>query len=174
MTSTRAFSWVSAVVLSAGLWACGSSSKATTGGSGGSRGASNASSGATSSSGAGGSIGDVGNDASVPIDPSAFYVATTGDDTNPGTLAMPFLTLGQAQKAMRASSTIKTTYVRAGTYKPPQAGGTCVWGNASGSSIELTSADQGETWSFYPPDGYGSAILDGQSIAGNSGGTGGG
>jgi hypothetical protein len=42
-------------------------------------------------------------------------------------------------------------------------------GDASGSSIELTSADQGETWSFYPPDGYGSAILDGQSTAGNSG-----
>ena len=100
--------------------------------------------------------------------------ATTGDDTNPGTLAMPFLTLGQAQKAMRGSATVKTTYVRAGTYAPPQTGGTCVWGNVSGSSIELTSADQGETWSFYPPDGYGSAILDGQSTVGNSGGTGGG
>src|SRR6202044_2015954 len=35
------------------------------------------------------------------------------------------------------------------------------------------SADDGETWSYYPPDGFGSAILDGQSTAGNSGGSGG-
>ncbi|HEY6461115.1 MAG TPA: right-handed parallel beta-helix repeat-containing protein [Polyangiaceae bacterium] len=112
-------------------------------------------------------------DATVPINPDAFYVSTTGDDTNPGTLAKPFLTLGQAQKAMQASKTSKTTYVRAGTYEPTASGGSCVWGDASGSSIGLSSADAGETWSFYPPDGYGSAILDGQSTTGGSGGTGG-
>jgi hypothetical protein len=103
----------------------------------------------------------------------AFYVATNGLDTNAGTLEQPFATLAKAQSAMRASSTIKTTYIRAGTYSPPSVAGNCVWGNAAGSSISLTSSDSGETWSYYPPDGFGSAILDGQSTLGTSGPTGG-
>jgi hypothetical protein len=102
-----------------------------------------------------------------------FYVATNGSDTNPGTLAQPFATLSKAQAAMRASASIKTTYVRAGTYKPAVTGGDCHWGSSAGSSIGLSSADNGETWSYYPPDGYGSAILEGQSTVGNSGGSGG-
>ncbi|HEX8796191.1 MAG TPA: right-handed parallel beta-helix repeat-containing protein [Polyangiaceae bacterium] len=156
--------------------------------SGGDDGASSSSSGgsieAGSGSGSGGSSGgghdagstlDAGDagDGAVPIDPDAFYVATNGNDANPGTLAQPFATLAKAQTAMRASAKSKTTYVRAGTYQPPKSGATCMYGNAAGSSIELLAADAGETWSFYPPDGYGSAILDGQSTTGNSGGTGG-
>ena len=113
------------------------------------------------------------HDAGIPITPDAFYVATSGADTNLGTLASPFATLAQAQKAMRASTMVKTTYVRAGTYQPAPSGGNCDWGNAAGSTIGLDSSDDGETWSGYPPDGYGSAILDGQSTTGNSGGTGG-
>jgi len=145
--------------------------------SGGADGASSSSSssGGSIDGGSGGSSGgssDAG-DGGVPIDPDAFYVATNGDDGNPGTLALPFATLAHAQTAMRASSNSKTTYVRAGTYQPPMTGATCLYGNAAGSAIELLAADQGETWSFYPPDGYGSAILDGQSTTGNSGGTGG-
>jgi len=103
-----------------------------------------------------------------------FYVATNGNDNNPGTLSQPFATLGKAQQAMQGSST-KTTYIRAGTYKPaPVADASCMNGNGSGSSVELRQgADDGETWSVYPPDGYNSAILDGQSTVGNSGGTGG-
>jgi hypothetical protein len=101
---------------------------------------------------------------------AGFYVATNGDDDNPGTLFQPFATLGKAQQAMRASSTAKTTYIRAGTYKPPTVKG-CQ--NGGGASVYLTARDNGETWSFYPPDGYNSAILDGQSTVGNSGGTGG-
>jgi parallel beta-helix repeat protein len=136
------------------------------------------SSGNTADAGNAGDSGQAGDsaagvDAGVPINPNAYYVATNGDDGNPGTLAKPFATLGKAQKAMQASTTIKTTYVRAGTYKPAMTGGQCVWGNSAGSSIALSSADNRETWSFYPPDGYGSAILDGQSTMGNSGGTGG-
>jgi hypothetical protein len=75
---------------------------------------------------------------------------------------------------MQGSST-KTTYIRAGTYQPaPVADASCMNGNGSGSSVELRQgADDGETWSVYPPDGYNSAILDGQSTVGNSGGTGG-
>jgi hypothetical protein len=126
----------------------------------------------SSSSGSGASGGDAGllSDAAA-ITADAFYVATTGNDNNPGTFAQPFATLSKAQSAMQASATKKTTYVRAGTYTPATTGGNCFWGNASGSSIALSSADDGETWSTYPPDGYGNAILDGQSTTGNSGGT---
>ncbi len=104
----------------------------------------------------------------------AFYVATNGNDGNPGTLSQPFATLGKAQQAMQASPSVKTTYIRAGTYQPVAVTtASCMNGDPSGASVDLTSADSGETWSFYPPDGYNTAILDGQSTIGNSGGTGG-
>jgi hypothetical protein len=126
------------------------------------------------------SSGDPSNSGpvSAPLSPAAtlapgFYVATNGDDNNPGTLSHPFATFSKAQKAMRASSSIKTTYIRAGTYKPEPVTASCMNGDGSGSSVELTRADDGETWSVYPPDGYNSAILDGQSTVGNSGGAGG-
>jgi len=100
-----------------------------------------------------------------------FYVAPDGNDNNPGTLERPFATLGKAQLAMRASSSIKTTYIRAGHYTPPLSAekAHCMNGNPSGTSVNLTNVDAGETWSYYPPDGYNSAILDGQSTAGQSG-----
>lgn len=78
---------------------------------------------------------------------NAFYVSPSGNDTNAGTLAAPFLTLAKAQAAMIASMTIKTTYVRAGTY--------------ANTSLTLLAADNGETWSYYSGDGYDSALLDG-------------
>jgi hypothetical protein len=93
-----------------------------------------------------------------------FYVATFGSDNNPGTLAQPFATLRKAQKAMQASSTIKTTYIRSGKYSPP-----AVSANGNTYALYLTSADNGETWSYYPPDGYNSAILDGGSTGPGSG-----
>jgi hypothetical protein len=100
----------------------------------------------------------------------AFYVATDGDDGNDGLSAStPFATLARAQEAMRASSSIKTAYVLAGTYSPPaSASSHCRWGAVS-SAITLTDADSGETWSYYPPDGHGSAIIDGGSTVGQSG-----
>jgi hypothetical protein len=108
-------------------------------------------------------------------DPSkGFYVAPDGNDNNPGTLAQPFATFGKAQSAMRASSSIKTTYIRAGLYKPQAVGkASCMNGDPSSSSVDLRSQDAGETWSYYPPDGYNSAILDGQSTLGHSGKNGG-
>jgi hypothetical protein len=78
---------------------------------------------------------------------SAFYVATNGSDSNPGTLAAPFATLGECQSAMRGSSTVKTCFVRGGTY-------------GMSSSFTLTSADNGETWQYYPPDGVTTPVLD--------------
>ena len=99
----------------------------------------------------------------APIVP-AFYVATTGSDANPGTAAEPFATLGKAQLAMQASTTLKTTYVRAGSYRLPSLA--C---GGSSCGLDLGSADDGETWSYYPPDGVDSASLSGGSTANGNG-----
>jgi hypothetical protein len=56
--------------------------------------------------------------------------------------------LAKAQSAMQGSPTNKTTYLRAGTYALP-------------ATLILTKADDGVTLSFYPPDGYDTAVLDG-------------
>lgn len=106
---------------------------------------------------------------------NGFYVAPNGNDNSPGTLAQPFATLGKAQSAMRASSSIKTTYIRAGLYKPLAVEkASCMNGDKSSASVDLHGVDSGETWSYYPPDGFNSAILDGQSTVGHSGRNGGG
>lgn len=88
----------------------------------------------------------------VALTSPAYYVATAtstpaGSDSNAGTLQAPFLTLGKCQTQMRAGST-KTCYVRGGTYALPSGG------------LVLSSSDNGETWSSYPPDGPNAAILD--------------
>ncbi|HEY6462569.1 MAG TPA: right-handed parallel beta-helix repeat-containing protein, partial [Polyangiaceae bacterium] len=169
-----------------GAHADGSSSSGSGSGSGahadsgsGSGSGSGSSSGAPTDSGSGGSSGgdaphDSGADTSDGADAvalvPAFYVSPAGDDKNPGTLAQPFLTLGKAQTAMQASTTIKTTYVRAGTYDLKAATGTsnCDYGMGS-TAIDLNAADAGETWSYYPPDGFGTAILDGGSTSTTTG-----
>jgi hypothetical protein len=86
----------------------------------------------------------VGNP-SAGIAAAAFYVSPSGNDSNPGTLASPFLTFGQCQIAMRASVN-KTCYPRAGTY-------------IMSTGLTLDHRDVGETWSYYPPDGINSAML---------------
>ena len=103
-------------------------------------------------------------DGGVPIVP-AFYVSTTGSDTNPGTLTAPFATLGKAQMAMQSSATLKTTYVRAGSYMLP----TIADCGGSSCGLLLTGADDGETWSYYPPDGVDSADLSGGSTSSGTG-----
>ena len=82
----------------------------------------------------------------VPSGPG-FYVSPTGNDNNAGTLASPFATLARAQEAMENGS-IKTTYVEGGTYN-------------LNSTLQLSSADNGETWQYYPANGVNSAVLDG-------------
>lgn len=95
--------------------------------------------------------------------PQAFYVAPNGNDNNSGSLSSPFASLGRAQRAMRASSTIKTTFIRAGMYKSMPMVALNPGIAPTHAALMLTSADNGETWSFYPPDGYNTAILNGNS-----------
>ncbi len=89
----------------------------------------------------------VGTGAGAAPSGAGFYVSPTGSDSNPGTLAAPFATLAKAQQAMEGSST-KTTYVEGGTYHLT-------------STLTLTSADNGESWDYYPASGVDSAILTG-------------
>jgi hypothetical protein len=64
--------------------------------------------------------------------PTQLFVATTGNDTNPGTLAKPFATLQRAQQAARQAARREavTVFVRAGTYYLPE-------------TLVLTAADSG-------------------------------
>jgi hypothetical protein len=57
---------------------------------------------------------------------------------------------------MEISGNPKFVYLRAGTY--------------SNTALTLSSADSGQTWSYYPPDGYDSAILDGGASSSTTGG----
>jgi hypothetical protein len=123
----------------------------------------------------------VSQNLSITITPAnlAFYVATNGSDSNPGTLASPFATLQACQTAMRNSSTIKTCHIRAGTYTGSGVGyNTVTTSNGSWSTTEalyLTSADNGETYAEYPSDfpanGISSAIFDGGAAAWSSTGS---
>ncbi len=98
-------------------------------------------------SGSGTSTSTVGTGYGSAPSGTGYYVSPSGSDSNPGTLAAPFATLARAQEAMEDSS-IKTTYVEGGTYHLT-------------STLTLTSADDGETWTYYPPNGVDSAVLNG-------------
>jgi hypothetical protein len=94
---------------------------------------------------------------------SAFYVGPNGSDKNNGTSpSSPFATLGKCQTAMRGSST-KTCYILKGNYSVgsnlPMV--TLIGSAPTTAALKLTSADDGTTWSYYPPDGYNSAVFDG-------------
>ena len=85
----------------------------------------------------------------TPLSANNFFVATNGNDSNPGTLTSPFLTFHKCQTAMqKSSSSIKTCTIRAGTY-------------SVAATLILTSSDNGETWQYYPPDGVNTAVIDG-------------
>jgi hypothetical protein len=95
----------------------------------------------------------------------AFYVSTKGNDGNDGSVMAPFATLGKAQTAMQESSSIKTTYIRAGSYALPNLD---CGGQSCGLNL-LSGTDDGETWSYYPPDGVDSADFTGGSTDGGNG-----
>jgi hypothetical protein len=92
-----------------------------------------------------GSFVDAGalDGSSCSVTTPALYISPNGDDTKGCSFEQPCQTFEGAQKAM-ASSSVKTTYVRAGTYLRSQ---TYVFGD-------------GETWLGYPCDGPQSAIID--------------
>ena len=90
--------------------------------------------------------GGVPDDGRIPS--CGYFVAVTGSDHNEGTsVTTPFGTLEMAQAALRRGRS-KVVCLRAGVYRPR-------------SPLVLSSADNGETWRYYTPDGVGSAILDG-------------
>ncbi len=96
--------------------------------------------------------------------PTAIFVSPTGSDTTgDGSISKPFATLGKAQATMRLGGP-QTTFLRGGFYPLP-----AVTQNGVTYGLRLTAADSGQTWSYYPPDGYGSAILDGGSTGRSTG-----
>ncbi len=109
----------------------------------------------------------VGGSGTTPPPPGpAFYVSAAGSDSNPGTLAAPFATIPRAQTAMQGSST-KLTYVRGGAYTPTP---TSSCNGAFANCLYLiTAADNGETFSYYPPDGVDSADITGGSTSSSNG-----
>jgi len=104
--------------------------------------------------------------AAVGCFPTAFYISPSGNDsTGAGTLASPWQTLAKCQTAMQGGST-KLCYLRAGSYTPA-AGPACGSGNCA---VNLGStADNNETYSYYPPDGVDSASVTGGSTASGNG-----
>ncbi|MFL9937542.1 right-handed parallel beta-helix repeat-containing protein, partial [Paraburkholderia sp. RL18-103-BIB-C] len=88
-------------------------------------------------------------------------MSPSGSDSNDGTSAStPFQTLTQAQKAMEASASIKTTYLMGGTY-------------SLSSTLTLEDKDSGQSWLAYPGqipilDG-GNKVSPGIAITGNRG-----
>ena len=101
----------------------------------------------------------------VPGVTTFFVVATNGSDSNPGTVASPFLTLGKCQTAMQGGST-KTCYIRSGSYAPPAIT------NCDGTNtcaLKLTSSDNGEIWSCYPSDRVDTADITGGSTSASNG-----
>lgn len=87
---------------------------------------------------------------------ASYYVATTGNDSGDGSAANPFATLQRAQLAMQQSG-IKVTQIYAGTYYLR-------------SPLNLTSADQGETWEAVPGATVvlsGGAVISGWTNEGN-------
>ena len=94
--------------------------------------------------------------------PAAFYIAPGGNDsTGAGTLLSPWQTLPKCQSAMAGGST-KLCYLRAGTYAPAGLNACNSRGNCA---VGLTTSDNNETWSYYPPDGVNSASITGGSTA---------
>lgn len=95
---------------------------------------------------------------------NTFIVAKNGNDTWSGLLPAPngsatdgpFASLTKCQSAMRASGSTKSCSVRSGTYTLT-------------ASLDFTTQDNGETWQYYPPDGFNTATIDGGSSSSTTG-----
>jgi hypothetical protein len=94
--------------------------------------------------------------AGVVPNPDIIYVATTGSDSNSGSISSPFLTIGKAQTAAQARLTAghcPTVYFRAGTYPVPS---TLSFGSADSGSVTCTVS-----WNSYPSE---NAIWSGGTV----------
>jgi uncharacterized protein YjdB len=85
--------------------------------------------------------------ASSPVTANAFYVATTGSDSNPGTLTSPWKTIQHAASTVQAGDTV---YIRGGTYTESVSIG--VSGSATAGPV---------TFQSYPGE---QAIIDGTGL----------
>jgi hypothetical protein len=91
----------------------------------------------------------------------AYFVAPGGSDDNSGALTAPFATVPRCAAAM-ATSDIKTCYIRAGLYKVTgTANNACFVTRGNYVWLLLDSSASNTTFSYYPPDGVGSAVIDG-------------
>jgi hypothetical protein len=84
----------------------------------------------------------------------AYFISPTGNDSaGNGTIGNPWATLAKCKTQMESSS-VALCYARSGTY-------------TVSTMLTLSSADNGFTFSYYPADGYDSAIFDfsGQTLA---------
>ena len=89
-----------------------------------------------------------------PTGTSAYYVSTTGSDSNPGTITSPWRTIQHAANSVQAGATV---YVRGGVYT--ESVNISVSGSAAGGPI---------TFQSYPGE---TAILDGTGLTPPTSGT---
>lgn len=77
----------------------------------------------------------------------AYFVASTGNDSNAGTIGAPFLTFDKARDTIRVGGSTKTVYIRGGTYSLT-------------ASFTLNNTDNGTQWLAYPGE---TPVVDGGS-----------
>lgn len=81
-------------------------------------------------------------------DAATYYVATTGSDSNPGTLAQPFRTINRGAMILKPGDTL---YIRGGIY--PEYLYNSIPGGTSWAAPVTVAAYPGETVTIQPPSG---------------------
>jgi hypothetical protein len=84
--------------------------------------------------------------------PATFYVATTGSDSNPGTVSQPFHTIARGVNSLNPGDTL---FLRGGTYN---------------EAINMTTKTNGSAGNFYTVSGYpGERVILTQMVSGTWG-----
>lgn len=92
----------------------------------------------------------------APVEAATYFVATNGDDANPGTQALPFLTMNHGATVLVPGDML---YVKAGTY--PESFYDIIPGGSSWSVPVTVSAYPGDTVILQPGSGVGSVFYFG-------------
>jgi parallel beta-helix repeat protein len=88
---------------------------------------------------------------------ATYYVATDGNDTNPGTATQPFRTIGQGISLLQASDTL---YIKSGTYDESIDSNTITIPTGTSFSNPVTiAANPGETVTLRPSSTYSGAVI---------------